>query len=309
MSTGVLLMAYGTPGSRAEIEEYYTHIRRGRAPTPEQLAELTARYDKIGGSPLATITRAQVAGVADELERRHPGEFIVAQGFKHAPPFIEDGVRELHARGADTAIGLVLAPHFSTGSVGEYMNRARAASEELGGPQFGFVRSWHLAEGYLAFLHGAVEDALGELPAPSRAGAHVIFTAHSLPERIVAGTGDPYPDQLRETAEAVAARVGDIAFSTAWQSAGRTPEPWIGPDVLDRMTEVVETGASAIVVCPCGFIADHLEILFDVDVECAAEAALLDVPFARTASPNARREFVGMLADQLLAHLAAQQPA
>jgi ferrochelatase len=306
VTTGVLLMAYGTPGSREEIESYYTHIRRGRAPTPEQLAELVQRYDAIGGSPLAEITADQIRGVAAELERRDAGEFAVAAGFKHSAPFIEDGVAELSEQGADRAVGLVLAPHYSAHSVGEYAGRALAEAERLGGPQLSFVQSWHLAEPYLGFLANAVEKALHELPLATRIEAEVVFTAHSLPERLVLGTGDPYPAQLLETAEAVAERVGLKRFSTAWQSAGRTPDPWIGPDILDHMATIAQNGATGIVVCPCGFTADHLEVLFDVDIECAQQAAQLGVAFARTDSPNAGPELVTAVTDALLEHVAAQ---
>jgi ferrochelatase len=306
VKTGILLMAYGTPGSRDEIESYYTHIRHGRAPTPELLAELVERYDAIGGSPLAEITAAQIQGVAAELERRDAGEFVVAAGFKHSAPFVEDGVSELNERGVDRAIGLVLAPHYSAYSVGEYAERAQTAAEQLGGPKLSFVQSWHLTEDYLSFLAAAVEKALDELPPAARPEAEVVFTAHSLPERLIIGTGDPYPSQLLETAQAVAERVGLKRFSTAWQSAGRTPDPWIGPDILDHMATTAERGATGIVVCPCGFTADHLEVLFDVDIECAQQATRLGIPFARTESPNAGPNLVAAVADALLEHLAAQ---
>lgn len=306
MRTGILLMAYGTPESRDEIESYYTHIRRGRAPTPELLAELVQRYDAIGGSPLAAITAAQVEGVATELDRRDPDEFVVTAGFKHAPPFIEESVAELHQLGVERAVGLVLAPHYSAHSVGEYAHRAQTAAEQLGGSALSFVQSWHLADEYLGFLATAVKRALAQLPPAARAGAEVVFTAHSLPERLIVGTGDPYPDQLLETAQAVAERVGLARFSTAWQSAGRTPDPWIGPDILEHMATIAEDGATGIVVCPCGFTADHLEVLFDVDIECARQAERLGVAFARTESPNAGPELIAAVAGAVLEHVAAQ---
>lgn len=309
MSTGILLMAYGSPSGPDDIEAYYTHIRRGRPPTPELLQELRERYEAIGGSNLDAITQAQARGVAEELERRHPGEFVVEIGNKHAPPFVEDGVRALHERGVDHAIGLVLAPHYSQYSVGQYAERARTTAAEIGGPDFTFVESWHLAEGYLAFLERTVGEALASLAPISAENAEVIFSAHSLPERLVVGTGDPYPDQLRETAEAVATRMGLRRFSTAWQSAGRTPEPWIGPDVLDHMDAVVAAGASAIVVCSCGFTADHLEVLYDVDIECVERAAKLGVPFARSESLNAGPELVATVSDALLIHAASRPVA
>lgn len=305
MSTGILLMAYGAPRAPEEIEPYYTHIRRGRPPTPELLAELVGRYAAIGGSKLDEISVAQADGVAAALDAARPGEFVVELGYKHAAPFIEDAVAALHRRGVARGTGLVLAPHFSEYSVGQYAARATAAAAELGGPELDFVRSWHLQEEYVGFLTGAVEEALARIPEQSRAGAEVIFTAHSLPERLLVGTGDPYPDQLRETAHAVAGRARLARFSTAWQSAGRTPEPWIGPDVLEHMEAVVSRGATGVVVCPCGFLADHLEVLYDVDIECAQKAAELGVAFARTASPNAGPELIGAVSTVLLEQSAA----
>lgn len=306
MVNGVLLMAYGTPGSREQIESYYTHIRHGRAPSPELLAELTDRYDAIGGSPLAEITAAQIDGVTEELRRRGHSDVDVVAGFKHSEPFVEDAVSELRERGAERAVGLVLSPHYSAYSIGQYAARATAAAERQGGPAFAFVRSWHLADPYLDFLAGAVESALAQLSDEARGEAEVVFTAHSLPERLIAETGDPYPDQLVETAQAVAQRAGLQRFSTAWQSAGRTPDPWMGPDVIEHMAAIATAGRPGIVVCPCGFTADHLEVLYDVDIECAEQAKRLGVEFARTESLNADPRLVTAVTDALVERLAVQ---
>jgi ferrochelatase len=272
---GVLVMAYGTPSSPDDVERYYTHIRRGRPPSSEQLADLRRRYDAIGGlSPLLERTRAQVACVAGAL-----GEgYVAALGMKHAPPFVEDGVAELRAAGVARAVGLVLAPHYSALSVGEYAERARAVTD---GMPLTVIESWHLEDGYLDLVAARVRDAIAGMPT----GSEVVFTAHSLPARVL-DIGDPYPDQLRETAEAVARRAGLERWSTAWQSAGRTPEPWLGPDVLDVVGKLAAGGAPGMVVCPAGFVSDHLEVLYDLDVEAAALARDAGLPFARTASLN-----------------------
>lgn len=164
------------------------------------------------------------------------------------------------------------------------------------------VPSWHLEPGYVAVLAGAAESALATLPAGARTGAHVLFTAHSLPERILAD-GDPYPDQLRETAAAVAERSGLARWSIAWQSAGRTADPWIGPDVLDVLPGLAEQGATGVVVCAAGFVADHLEVLYDLDIEARARAKELGLPFARAASPNDHPLLVSALADVVLARV------
>ncbi len=301
----VLAMAYGTPAGPEEIEAYYTHIRRGRPPTPELLAELRGRYAAIGGhSPLLELTRAQVMGLERALaEEGHP-DVRVALGMKHAPPFIEDAVAELAAAGSRQILGLVLAPHYSKLSVGEYAQRASAAAAAApGAPEVSVVHSWHLAAGYLDFLSHAVCDALRTLPAETRPRAHVLFTAHSLPARIL-DDSDPYPTQLRETAAAVAARTGLERWSVAWQSAGRTPEPWLGPDVLEVLGDLAAAGVGAVVVCPAGFVADHLEVLYDLDIEARARARELGVAFARTASPNADPGLMRTLARVVLEQVA-----
>jgi ferrochelatase len=275
MTTGVLVMAYGTPRDRDDIAAYYTDIRRGRAPTAEQLADLVRRYDALGGTfPLREITERQAAAIRDELG----AGYDVVLGMKHSTPTIEDGVRELAANGVDRVVGLVLAPHYSRLSIGEYAERAAKAGAEVG-LRVETVESWNVLPEYVGFLASAVRDALAQVPV----GSGVVFTAHSLPERI-RSTGDPYPAQLAETAAAVAAAADLTDWSVGWQSAGRTPEPWLGPDVLEIVRE--RAGTAGLVVCACGFVADHLEVAYDLDVEAAALAREVGLPFARTASVN-----------------------
>jgi ferrochelatase len=200
-------------------------------------------------------------------------------------------------------VGIVLAPHYSRMSVGEYAQRALAAAQAADpSVTVTVVESWHLAPAYLALLTGAVAAALATLPAPVRDRARVLFTAHSLPTRILAA-GDPYPDQLRETATAVAQRAGLDNWGIAWQSAGRTADPWIGPDVLDVLDELAAAGEAGVVVCAAGFVADHLEILYDLDIEARNRAAALGLPFARTASPNDAPELAEAMAGAVLDRL------
>lgn len=285
---GVLVMAYGTPATPDDVEAYYTHVRRGRPPTPEQLADLRRRYDAIGGtSPLLERTEEQAAGIQAALG----GGYRVVLGMKHAPPFIEDGVQALAAAGVDRIVGLVLAPHYSVLSVGEYATRATATAADAG-VELVMVTSWHLAPGYIDMLTGFVRDEVERLHAEP---TEVVFTAHSLPSRILE-MGDPYPDQLAETAEAVALQAGLDRWSVAWQSAGRTPEPWIGPDLLTVLPTLVDAGAAGVVVCAAGFVSDHLELLYDLDIEATDAAGHLGLAFARTPSPNARPEFCATLA-------------
>ena len=304
---GVLTMAYGTPSGPEELEAFYTDIRRGRPPTPALLAELRERYAAIGGrSPLLEITRAQARGVERALAQDGV-RASAAIGMRHAAPSIEEGIATLLAAGAQRLVALVLAPHYSRMSVGAYAQRAEAAVAAAAQPvPLTVVRSWHLAPGYVAFLADAVQDALAALPDGHGADAHVLFTAHSLPVRIL-DEGDPYPIQLQETAAAVAARAGLERWSVAWQSAGRTADPWIGPDVLEVLPQLAGDGAGAVVVCTAGFVADHLEILYDLDIEARDRAAGLGLAFARTASPNDHPAFVAALADVIRDHL--QEPS
>jgi ferrochelatase len=299
-------MAYGTPATQADVEPYYMHIRHGRPPTRELLAELRERYDAIGGrSPLLEITAAQAAGLRAALGAAGHDDVDVVLGMKHAPPFIEDAVRDLGTAGVDRVVGLVLAPHYSSMSVGEYAERVAAAlGDGPGTPSFAMVHSWATAPGYVGWLAEAVHAALVRL-GPAAGGAEVVFTAHSLPKRILAA-GDPYPEQLRATAEAVARAAGLGRWSVAWQSAGRTADPWIGPDILEAMPGIAATGATGVVVCPAGFVADHLEVLYDLDIEAAEAARALGIPFARTATPNADPKLATTLAGVVAPLLATE---
>ena len=297
---GVLVMAYGTPATSADIEPYYTHVRRGRPPPPDLLDDLTRRYDAIGGtSPLLERTASQAAGIAAALG---PG-YTVELGMKHAPPFIEDGVAALAGRGVTRAVGLVLAPHYSFLSVGQYAERAQAAGAAHC-VEVVMVDSWHTAPGYLDLLAGFVGAAIDSLP-QKKPDIEVVFTAHSLPAFIEA-SGDPYPGQLRETAISVALRVPHTRWSTAWQSAARTgtTEPWLGPDILTVLPQLASAGARGVVVCPCGFTSDHLEVLYDLDIEAAKMADAMRLDFARTPSPNDHPALCATLADVVRARAA-----
>lgn len=288
---GVLVMAYGTPRDLDAVEDYYTDIRRGRAPPPELLEELVARYRAIGGtSPLLDITSAQARGIEERLG------IPTYVGMKHAPPFVRDAVAAMARDGIERAVGLVLAPHYSKMSIGDYERRAAAAADEMGWPgDLEVVRSWHLEPGYIELLARAVDDAMHSLAETARPGATVVFTAHSLPARIVQ-SGDPYPDQLQETAQAVADLCGLRRWRIGWQSAGRTDDSWLGPDVLEIVTDLAADGAPGVVVCPCGFVSDHLEVLYDLDIECRDLADDLGIGFVRTASPNVDPSFLDTLA-------------
>jgi ferrochelatase len=287
--TAVVVMAYGTPRTKEEILPYYTDIRRGRPPTEEALQDLIDRYEAIGGlSPLKKLTEDQAAALQRELDIIQPGHFQVFLGLKHATPFVEEAVEDVAAQGFKKIVGVVLAPHFSSYSIGQYMGRVRDAAEPHGIEVTG-VESWARNNEFIEFLAQDMKKKLAAMPERTK----VLFTAHSLPQRIIDG-GDPYPDELRATAELVAERAGLTRWSQwsiAWQSAGRTPEPWIGPDILEVIDSLSATRNSdepidGVLVSACGFVADHLEVLFDLDIEAAHRAETHGLAFARTACVN-----------------------
>jgi ferrochelatase len=272
VSVGVVVMAYGTPASADELAAYYTHIRRGRPPSDDQLGELRARYEAIGGmSPLRRITEAQRDRIAIAL-----GDgFEVALGFKHASPFVEDAVVTLKDEDVTQIVGVVLAPHDSRGSIGEYIERL--------GPDVKAIRSWHDVPEWRSFEANAVRTALASMPSRT----HVVFTAHSLPERVL--EGDVYVDELQASASGIASRadLADGDWSIGWQSASRTPEPWRGPDIGEVVSALASEGSvDGVLVCPQGFSADHLEVLYDLDVVARGRAESLGLTFGRTAMVN-----------------------
>ena len=278
MKTAVILMAYGSPDAAEDVPAYFADIRGGRPVSPDAVQELTERYRRIGGSPLNAITEAQRARLERELG------LPVYVGMKHWTPRIPEAAARAIADGAERIVGLVLAPHFSRMSVGGY--RARVEQSLDGSVELVFIPSWH--------DHGPFLDVLAERIRGT--DAHVLFTAHSLPERAVAG-GDPYRDQLLETSRLVAERAGVESWSFAFQSASATEEPWLGPDILEELDELHARGVRKVLVAPVGFVSDHLEILWDIDVEARERAAELGVELGRIASLNDDPAFIRALAD------------
>jgi ferrochelatase len=295
-------MAHGTPSSPEGIEPFYTRIRRGHPPTPELLADLTRRYLAIGGvSPLTERTAAQVTGIAKTLEERHPGAYDVRFGSKFEPPMLEEAAASFRDEGFTKVVGIVLAPHSSSMSTEQYMSRAR---ETLGdNVEFIEIGAWYDAPGFSGLIAQRVNDALDTIPASRHATTEVIFSAHSLPTRVVE-LGDTYPEQLRESAEKAAAQAGVASFDVAWQSAGRTADPWLGPDILVALREKSAAGFTDVISCPIGFVSDHLEVLFDIDIEAQSIAREVGLNLVRTTSLNDDPNFTSILAD--VVHTAAQ---
>ncbi|MFC3747863.1 ferrochelatase [Paenibacillus sp. GCM10012306] len=299
---GVLVMSYGTPESLDNVEAYYTHIRRGNVPSAEQLKELKDRYEAIVGGvfPLRENTDRQVEALqaklnADKGEQDY--EFVCYQGLKHARPYIEDGVEAMTKDGITQAVGIVLAPHYSVMSVGTYIKRAEAKAKESG-INMSFVESYHMHPELIDVLSRRVTAKLDQYveAGAARDEIRVLFSAHSLPERILS-MGDPYRDQLMETSKAIADKAGVTSWQFTWQSAGRTAEPWLGPDILDTLRDLSKEQVEYVLSAPIGFVSDHLEVLYDLDIEATAIAAELDMRLMRIESLNSDPAYMSVLSD------------
>jgi len=291
---GLLLMAHGTPARAEDLASFTTEVRRGNPPSAALLEELRHRYDAIGGlSPLAARSEAQRAGIAAALAGRGSVGWEVALGNKFAEPRIATAVDRLVASGCRRAVGVVLAPHSSTVSVGDYRRRAQeAAGERL---ELTVVDRWHLHPGLVELLAQRVRQALASLPEDRRDRTVVLCTAHSIPQPVV-DAGDDYPEQVKATAAAVLA-AASARGGTAFQSAGRSGDRWVGPDILQAIRSAADDGAAAVVVCPVGFVSDHLEVLYDLDIEARAVAEAAGLAFRRTASLNDDPAFCAVVAD------------
>ena len=285
----MILMAYGSPERVADVPAYYADIRGGRPISPENLEDLVARYRRLGietSNPLNAITEATRAALEQELG------LPVHTGMKHWDPRIADAAQAALAAGATRLVGLVLAPHYSRLSIAGY----RRLLEDAAGDRATviFVESWHDDPGLIAFLADRIRDT----------DAHVVFTAHSLPARILE-EGDPYQDQLLETSRLVADSAGVEDWSFSFQSESPTGEPWLGPDILDHLEELSRRGVEDVLICPVGFVSDHLEIRWDIDTEAQDKARELGLHLDRIEMPNDDPRFVRILAEIVRGALAA----
>ena len=295
---GVLLMAYGTPRNLDEVEPYYRDIRGGRPPSPEAVEELTERYRAVGGkTPLLEITQ-DVADLLGERLNRDAADarWRVYIGMKHWHPYIARAVEEIAADGVDELVALPLAPHYSRMSIAGYEKLVESALQTRESPPpTRFIESWRSNPRFIEFTAQRVRDGLKKFDADP-ADVEVMFTAHSLPARILE-YGDPYPTELTESAEAVAQAAQVQSWRFAYQSAGMTGTPWLGPDILDSIEEIASEGGKNILVVPFGFVCDHLEILFDIDIEAIEKAEELGLNLARVEMPNDAPGFIDTLFD------------
>jgi protoporphyrin/coproporphyrin ferrochelatase len=289
----VVLMAYGSPERLVDVPAYYADIRGGRPIAPEQLDDLVERYRRLGiedSSPLNAITEQTRAALEREVE------LPVFTGMKHWTPRIADAADSALAAGAKTIVGLVLAPHYSVLSIQGYREQLEEALDSRA--ELRFVDSWHDEPGFVELLAAKIRGA----------DAHVVFTAHSLPARILE-RGDPYRDQLLETSRLVAETAGADDWSFSFQSESPTGEPWLGPDILDHLRALHADGVESVLVCPVGFVSDHLEIRWDLDVEAVELAKELGMHLERVELPNDDPAFVRTLAGIVRRMLAVPSPA
>jgi ferrochelatase len=294
---GVLIMAYGGPNNLDEIPGYLADIRSGRVTTTAVLEEITNNYRQIGGkSPLLQYTMAQAEAIAQHLD---PQKFKLYLGMRHWSPWIADAIRDMLDDGITHAASLVMAPHFSKLSIAKYQAEIEAALAMYRGQiRFAHIDSYHDAPGLIEPLAERVREGLQRWPEAEREDIHVIFSAHSLPRRIIE-MGDPYDSQLRETARSVAAKAGlsDEQWSWSYQSAGRSPEPWLGPQLEEYIPELAAKGIKNLISIPVGFVSDHVEILFDIDIEAQAAAREHGVRLERPPALNNDPVFIKQLAD------------
>ncbi|MFD1017777.1 ferrochelatase [Thalassobacillus hwangdonensis] len=298
---GLLVMAYGTPYKEEDLERYYTHIRRGRKPSDEMLQDLRDRYDAIGGiSPLAKITEDQATALEDKLNTLQDEiEFKLYIGLKHIEPFVEDAVKAMNEDGITEAVSIVLAPHYSTFSVKSYNGRAKEEAEKYG-ITIESVESWYDAPGFIEYWKQQILAVYDGIDKEEQENTCLIVSAHSLPEKILQG-GDPYPDQLKRTADLISDATGIKQYEIGWQSEGNTPDPWLGPDVQDLTKELARTkGYSSFVYAPVGFVSDHLEVLYDNDYECKVACDELGAAYYRPEMPNTHPLFIETLANVVL---------
>ncbi|HAB9893478.1 TPA_asm: ferrochelatase [Listeria monocytogenes] len=294
---GLLVMAYGTPYKDEDIERYYTDIRHGHKPSEEMIADLRGRYHAIGGlSPLAKITEAQAYGLEKALnESQDEVEFKAYIGLKHIEPFIEDAVEAMHKDGIEEAISIVLAPHYSSFSVEAYNKRAKDSADKLGGLRIKAINDWYKQPKFIQMWADRINETAKQIPADELLDTVLIVSAHSLPEKIKQHN-DPYPDQLQETADFIFEKVVVPHYALGWQSEGKTGEPWLGPDVQDLTRELYgREKYKHFIYTPVGFVAEHLEVLYDNDYECKVVTDEVGATYHRPPMPNSDPEFLEVL--------------
>lgn len=303
----VLMMAYGSPEDVSGMECYLFDIRGGRPMSKEFIAEFQHRYSLIGGrSPLTALTYEQAKATSNALKARGY-DWPVYVGMRHWSPWIKDVIGQMYIQGIEEAVAIVLAPHYSKMSIGKYWKKVEDAQEMVGSDiKFSMVESWYGQPKFLEVVEAHVREALQKFPADAR--VKVVFTAHSLPERLIK-MGDPYDDQLKDNARLVAERIGGLDWMFSYQSAAETGEPWLGPQIEDVVVDLAEQGYEHMLVAPIGFVCDHVEILYDIDIESKQIADEHGINLQRIESMNTDPVFIEAIVDAILEKVPVPEPA
>jgi ferrochelatase len=294
-----LIMAYGTPSSIDRMECYLSDIRGGRPMSEEFIEEFKHRYSLIGGSPLTQLTYDQAKKTSEEMQRRGY-DIAVYVGMRHWSPWIKDAIGQMYLHGIEEAVAIVMAPHYSKMSIGRYWTKIDEAQQMYGtNIKFFYVDSWYQQPKFLQAVENHVRAGLDKFSRETRNKVKVVFTAHSLPERLKK-MGDPYDDQLKDNARLIAQRLGDLDWMFSYQSAAETGEPWLGPQIEDVILDLAQTGYKHMLVAPIGFVCNHVEILFDLDIEAKQIAMEHGIHLERIESMNSAPLFIEAIADAIL---------
>ncbi|MEJ7321796.1 ferrochelatase [Staphylococcus epidermidis] len=302
---GLLVMAYGTPYKESDIEPYYTDIRRGKKPTEEELQDLKDRYEFIGGlSPLAGTTDCQAEALLDALNKeRDDVNFKLYLGLKHISPYIEEAVEQMHNDGIKEAVTVVLAPHYSSFSVGSYDQRAQEKADEYG-IQLTHIKHYYQQPKFIKYWTEKINETLEQIPSQEHDETVLVVSAHSLPKGLIERNNDPYPHELHETAEILKQESNIIHVAEGWQSEGNTGTPWLGPDVQDLTRDLYkEHQYKHFIYTPVGFVCEHLEVLYDNDYECKVVCDDIGVNYYRPEMPNTHPLFIGAIVDEIQSHI------
>ncbi|MDU3213866.1 MAG: ferrochelatase [Staphylococcus epidermidis] len=294
---GLLVMAYGTPYKESDIEPYYTDIRRGKKPTEEELQDLKDRYEFIGGlSPLAGTTDRQAEALLEALNKEQDDvNFKLYLGLKHISPYIEEAVEQMHNDGIKEAVTVVLAPHYSSFSVGSYDQRAQEKADEYG-IQLTHIKHYYQQPKFIKYWTEKINETLEQIPNQEHDETVLVVSAHSLPKGLIERNNDPYPHELHETAEILKQESNIIHVAEGWQSEGNTGTPWLGPDVQDLTRDLYKEHQF-------GFVCEHLEVLYDNDYECKVVCDDIGVNYYRPEMPNTHPLFIGAIVDEIQSHI------
>ncbi|MBE7552091.1 MAG: ferrochelatase [Anaerolineales bacterium] len=296
----VLIMAYGTPSSVERMQCYLSDIRGGRPMSDEFVAEFRHRYELIGGSPLTGLTYDQAKKTSDVLRQRGY-DWPVYVGMRHWSPWIKDAIGQMYLHGIEEAVGIVMAPHYSSMSIGRYWTKIEEAQQMHGTAiKFSFVNSWYRQPKFLQAVENHVRAGYQKFAPEVRDKVKLVFSAHSLPARLLK-MGDPYDDELKTNAQIIAERLGNVDWMFSYQSAAHTGEPWLGPQIEDVVMDLAKEGYKHVLVAPIGFVCDHVEILYDIDIEARQIAQEHGMQLERIESMNSDPLFIEAIADAVVA--------